>query len=705
MRRKIGIITLVLCIVIICADEIMGYGNDIMYSFEGQDVKVTGTVVSEKETDEGRVFVISDITVNGIRYRKKIKAAVYYETEPLLYRKVIISGSVSIPRGRRNPGCFDYRKHLKSNGIYSCMTVNSLQITGEASGIRRIIRRMRLHTGEFLRDSLSDESFGIVMGIIFGDTSYMDDDLLESFRKGGIAHILAVSGLHMGIVYSLISRFRRKKRSLPADCITVSVLMIYCALAGFTASVMRAFIMIAVHIACTHLDLRYDFFCSCCFSMDIILLINPWQLFNTGFQMSFTACFTIAVLLPVISERTDSIFSLLIAVQTGMMPYTVYLFNYVSLLSVFSNIPVMYISGILVPAAVLAIPGSYIPVICDILAYVIEKMAEILCFMNDLLYAGGLFTFNVASPPLAVLISYYAFLAVFFSEWGRVMRKRRNFKKIACVMTVSISLAAAAGLYYDEGFSDDCFVFPDVGQGDCLHIRSIKNVLIDGGGSHGFDVGNGILRPYLLKNGVTHVDIAFITHLHMDHCKGIEELSRDFRIDTIAVFAGNRINEDDLKKQFRCKKIMYIKKGDIIRVDRNLYIEVLAPEGDELSDSDDENSNCLVLRAVYRGLSVMMTGDIDSEGEMRLINENIGADILKAAHHGSKYSSSQEFVRRVNPSAAVISVGKNNYGHPSEEVIERMESMGISVYRTDISGAVGIETSGGDKFKVDKTVE
>ena len=82
MRRKIGIITLVLCIVIICADEIMGYGNDIMYSFEGQDVKVTGTVVSEKETDEGRVFVISDITVNGIRYRKKIKAAVYYETEP-----------------------------------------------------------------------------------------------------------------------------------------------------------------------------------------------------------------------------------------------------------------------------------------------------------------------------------------------------------------------------------------------------------------------------------------------------------------------------------------------------------------------------------------------------------------------------------------------------------------------------------------------
>ena len=90
---------------------------------------------------------------------------------------------------------------------------------------------------------------------------------------------------------------------------------------------------------------------------------------------------------------------------------------------------------------------------------------------------------------------------------------------------------------------------------------------------------------------------------------------------------------------------------------------------------------------------------------MRLINDNIGADILKAAHHGSKYSSSQEFVRRVNPSAAVISVGKNNYGHPSEEVIERMESMGISVYRTDISGAVGIETSGGDKFKVDKTVE
>lgn len=705
MRRKIGIITLVLCIAITVTDEVMGYGDDLMYSFSGQDVKVAGTVVSEKAADEGRVFVLSGITVNGIRYKRKIKASVYYETEPMLYRKVTLCGSVSIPQGRRNPGCFDYRKYLKTNGIYSCITVNSIEITGEASGIRRIIRRIRLHTEEFLEESLSDESFGIVMGIIFGDTSYMDEDMLESFRKGGIAHILAVSGLHMGIVYSLLSRLRRKKRSLTFDCMTVSVLLIYCALAGFTASVMRAFIMIAVHMACTHLNLRYDFFCSCCFSMDVLLLFNPWQLFNTGFQMSFTACFTISLLMPVISEKTDSMFSLLIAVQTGMMPYTAYLFNYVSLLSVFSNIPVMYISGILVPAAVLAIPGSCIPVICDIFAYVIEKMADILCFMNDLLYAGGLFTFNVASPSPAVLILYYSFLVVFFSEWGRVMRKRRNIKKTACAMTACIFLAAAAGIYYDNGFSDDCFVFPDVGQGDCLHIRSSRNVLIDGGGSHSYDVGNKILKPYLLKNGVAHIDIAFITHLHMDHCRGIEELSEDFRIDAIAVFAGNRVNEEELKRRFRCRNIMYVKKGDIIRVDKNLYIEVLAPEGDTLSGSDDENSDCLVLKAVCRGLSVIMTGDIDREGEMSLINDNIESDILKVAHHGSKYSSSQEFVSRVNPSAAVIPVGKNNYGHPSDEVIERMESMGISVFRTDISGAIGIESSGDGKFKVDKTVD
>lgn len=705
MRRKIGIFTLVLCLLIFAADCLTGYPDDLMYGYEGETVNICGRVVKEKEKEESRQLFLDDVTVCGREYEHRIKVNIYEETPPLLYTEIEVSGEVCIPAGRRNPGCFDMRKYLRTNDVYVYVNSYSYAVKAEAKGIRKLLRKLRIHTEDFLKEHLSEENFSVATGIIFGDTSYIDENLLEVFRKGGTAHMLAVSGLHMGILYTFTERFRRKKRSMPYDIVVTAVLLIYSALAGFSASVMRAFLMILTRIAAVHLDMRYDFFCSCCFAMDVLLLKNPYQLFNTGFQMSFAACFTIAFLLPAVSEKIRGGMALIVTMQLGMTPYTAYTFNYISLSSFIGNIPVMFLGSLLVPAGISLIPLSYVPVAGDIAAEILEFLTDILVFFNRFTYADGVFTFNVVSMPLALLIIIYILPAVYFSEWGMIQRKRGNRKKILSVILAAAVAAAGMGKYYDDGFSDDAFVFVDVGQGDCLHIRSKKNVLIDGGGAFSYDVGGGTLKPYLLKNGADHIDIAFITHLHTDHYKGIAELSQDYRIDCVAVYAGNRADEERIKEEIKCKKILYLKKGDVINIDRDLVIEVLAPEGDAPADDEDENSSSLVLKATVKGVSVLMTADIDEEGERKILDGDLKSSIIKVAHHGSAYSSCSEFIDRVSPETAVISVGKNNYGHPSPETVKRLEEKGITVYRTDECGAVGIEVHKGGNFTVDKMTD
>ena len=709
MRRPAVLIAFIMTVAILVTDSITGYTSDYLESLEGDTVAVTGTVTSiVKKDDEYFKLQLKDISIisdNGARsYKKKIMVNVYSDIadyRTVLWDRVYITGEVSIPKERSNPGTFDYRRYLKSVGIRCIITAEGIETVKKASGIAALLKSAKCRTADIFESALGDDS-AVVMGLLFGETSGIDEDIIETFRRGGTAHVLAVSGLHLGLLYSFLCRFKRKKRSIPADTAIVLALMAYTALAGFTASVVRACLMIFIHIAGNHLNRRYDLLSSTCVSMIIILAVNPMQIYNAGFQMSFLAVITLGIMIPLIQKKIKGILLPMIAVQTGMVPYTMYVFNYVSLTSIISNIPVYFIAAAMIPAGISVIALCWLPAVAQIAAMLTGIFVKLLLWCNDFTYMGGVFTFDVASPSVIFLAVYYIFIFYICSEAGQIALIRRNYKKIAAVFAAAVICGAGCSVYISDGFEKTDMVFVDVGQGDCLHIKAGgKNLLIDGGGNFNYNVGKNTLKPYLLKNGVTKIDMAIATHLHTDHYQGLKELSQTYRIKKLGVYEANSINENHLKKEFKTDEILYLAAGDVINMGREVSVEILSPAGGNPLDEKDENKNSLVLRVNVKGSSVLMTGDIDEKGEMALIADtDIKADILKVAHHGSRYSSCEKFIEAAAAETAVIQVGKNTYGHPSEEVIKRLEEHKITVLRNDEQGAVGIKVNKAGKIGI-----
>ena len=709
MRRPAVLIAFIMAAAILVTDSITGYTSDYLEGLEGNNAAVTGRVVSiVKKDDEYFKLQLSDVSIisdNGARsYKKKILVNVYSDIadyRTVLWDRVYITGEVSIPKERSNPGTFDYRRYLKSIGIRCIITAENIENVKKAGGIAALLKSAKCRTADIFESALGDDS-AVVMGLLFGETSGIDDDIIETFRRGGTAHVLAVSGLHLGLLYSFLCRFKRKKRSIPADIAIVLALSAYTALAGFTASVVRACLMIFIHIAGNHLNRRYDLISSTCVSMIIILAVNPMQIYSAGFQMSFLAVITLGVMIPLIQKKIKGILLPMIAVQTGMVPYTMYVFNYVSLTSVISNIPVYFIAAAMIPAGISVIAFCWLPVIAKPAAMITGLFVKLLLWCNDFTYMGGVFTFDVASPSVIFLAVYYIFIFYMCSEAGQIALIRRNYKKIAAVFAAAVICGAGCSVYLSDGFEKTDMVFVDVGQGDCLHIKAGgKNLLIDGGGSFNYNVGKSTLKPYLLKNGVTKIDMAIATHLHTDHYQGLKELSQTYRIKKLGVYEANSVNENHLKKEFKTDEILYLAAGDVINMGRNVSVEVLSPDRGNPLDEKDENKNSLVLRVNVKGSSVLMTGDIDEKGEKTLIADtDIKADILKIAHHGSRYSSCEKFIAVAAPKIAVIQVGKNTYGHPSEEVIKRLEEHKITVLRNDEQGAVGIRVNKAGDFGI-----
>ena len=709
MRRPAVLIAFIMAAAILVTDSITGYTSDYLEGLEGNNAAVTGRVVSiVKKDDEYFKLQLSDVSIisdNGARsYKKKILVNVYSDIadyRTVLWDRVYITGEVSIPKERSNPGTFDYRRYLKSIGIRCIITAENIENVKKAGGIAALLKSAKCRTADIFESALGDDS-AVVMGLLFGETSGIDEDIIETFRRGGTAHVLAVSGLHLGLLYSFLCRFKRKKRSIPADIAIVLALSAYTALAGFTASVVRACLMIFIHIAGNHLNRRYDLISSTCVSMIIILAVNPMQVYSAGFQMSFLAVITLGIMIPLIQKKIKGILLPMIAVQTGMVPYTMYVFNYVSLTSVISNIPVYFIAAAMIPAGISVIAFCWLPVIAKPAAMITGLFVKLLLWCNDFTYMGGVFTFDVASPSVIFLAVYYIFIFYMCSEAGQIALIRRNYKKIAAVFAAAVICGAGCSVYLSDGFEKTDMVFVDVGQGDCLHIKAGgKNLLIDGGGSFNYNVGKSTLKPYLLKNGVTKIDMAIATHLHTDHYQGLKELSQTYRIKKLGVYEANSVNENHLKKEFKTDEILYLAAGDVINMGRNVSVEVLSPDRGNPLDEKDENKNSLVLRVNVKGSGVLMTGDIDEKGEKTLIADtDIKTDILKVAHHGSRYSSCEKFIAVAAPKIAVIQVGKNTYGHPSEEVIKRLEEHKITVLRNDEQGAVGIRVNKAGDFGI-----
>ncbi len=623
-----------------------------------------------------------------------------------------------------DPGCFDYSLYMKSRGVTIRFRAYILEVTDGRLSLRTKVKRFLYGERETFISRFSTDTQGFIRGVIFGDKSEIDEDIIEEFNSNSTGHILTVSGLHVGFLYGLLRFLTARKRTLPVSMLIITVILMYGEMTMWSPATVRACIVMTISLCSTHFRRHSDLLTSVSCAAFLILTFQPYQLFSSGFQLSFLALCGIAFLTGPISAVTGEALAVMLAVQIGTVPVAAYSYCRINPLSMLINVPVILLASFLVPICILlliteavftAVPAAGID-LAELVSYAVIKVNHILNF-------GGTFSIKTAGPGTAVIIVLYVLVFGLASEWTRVMLLRREMKTVLRQgILILMPLAMLFSCLYDT-FSDDEIVFVAVGQGDCVHIRAEDHdVLIDGGGQvsygsrtseddpekrnseeSGYNVGKSILMPYLMHSGADAADIALVTHLHADHYKGIEELSEVFPVGAIGIpvdyrdsytdIIGHEDSEDD---------VVFVGPSTRIDISKDVYIETIWPvriSGEQFA-ADDPNEHNTVYMVHYGDIKIMVTGDLLEEDEKEMVEyytdtDTLKCDILKVAHHGSKSSSCEEFLDAAKPEIAVIQCGRNNfYGHPHRQPLDRLEERGIRIFRTDISGAVGIDIHG-----------
>lgn len=697
-------------------------------AFEGEPVDVSILILEEgykKSYSSTYMGECKEIIKGNDNYSLKEKIIIKdygkacYKSGDLIKARGSFEGII----GKRNFGDSDIELYYNSKGIYNQFNSLKSEKIGKSMDYRvLLLYNVRNKISHIINESLPKEEAAFLNAVIIGDKHSLDDDEKDNYSKTGLAHLLSISGLHVAFIVLLINKtLKALKIEKGKDLISTLLIVYYVAMIGAPPPALRSLIMMLVAIWGKHIKRDYDMISAASFAAIIMLLFNPLLIHNQGFIISFACIYSIAFLYEpvynflgkiIINQPMRKAFALSLSVQLGITPLLIYYFNYLPLISIFINIiaiPLVFI--IMATGFMGVIAGSLIPLlgvyIFSLTYYSINTLSMIVNGAALLPLSG----FYIPSLPLPVYLTYFLIIILILFKESMFCISLRKYR----INIVAILLGLVFLLFGKSEINKRIrLTFLDVGQGDSSLITTAKgrHVLIDGGGSSGkgdyyFDVGAKVTVPALLKLGVWRLDTIIVSHIHEDHLEGLLKTVEVFR--TGQVIMPHTPYESSISKKFLelCRdkgiEVIYANAGDKIILDKNTEIEILFPEKTLLKyTNSDENNNSIVALLKYKNFRALYTGDIEKEGERMLLGKNINADILKIPHHGSSTSSTEEFIKTVAPEASVISVGKNNFGHPKEEVLERLKAVSQEVYRTDLNGAVSLKTGG--KKVIIKTV-
>ncbi len=698
--------------------EIHGY----VYSLpEIKDDKVIYRISTQWIKNKGESHKIKSIILLTTLKDKNLKIIDYGS-------QVIVKGKLNIPRGQTNPMGFDYRKYLAQNGISATVFARYYNISIEEG----INENILVKTGFLIRErivnvikaSLPQQQAGLLNGMLIGYRKDLSDEVEKAFSDAGLTHIMAVSGANIAFIVSpLVFLFKKLKiKRLFANLIIIFILILFVFVTGFEPSVLRAVIMGIVILAGQIIRRDTDIYTSISFAAILLLVMNPLNLFNIGFQLSFGATLSLVLFYKNIKNKisikylpkflSDTIAATL-AAQVGVLPITVYFFNKVSVISIISNIIVVPITELItIIGSLMAVLGQINILFSQVLGYINLVFLSFVLYVTKITSEIPFATIQLTTPSILLIIIYY--IGVLFFLWYKpakrvAIQKEYYFAVIALlILIISIRLVLPGNLEV---------VFLDVGQGDSALIKTErgKTVLIDGGGyesntdSQQNSIGDTLIIPFLLDYGVTKIDLVVATHGHEDHIQGLIPVIRDLNVKNIILPSVLDKSEFNPVIELAGKKkinLTFCKKNDKISLDKNTYFDIIHPTEDFDNEEYNTNNGSLTMRLIYKNTGILFTGDIEKEAEEMILNEGIdvSADVIKIAHHGSDTSSTMEFLKSVNPSSSIISVGENNnFGHPSKVTLENLEKLGIKIFRTDENGAILLR-SNGKKIRLYSTV-
>ena len=688
----------------------------------GQVIQV---VIDAKNILEGgRIFGTSGGVVTSIRMQDIDSAA----RDSLTYgRDIFLRGKLVGLAGPRNPGDADLRQYYQAGNIWARFYHNRLTRI-RLGPVRENLLSMMVYpvrksmAGRFER-FVGGQEAAFLKGLIIGDRNEIQPDLKEAFVNAGVMHIIAVAGLHVGLVsvvfLSVLAALRIPKRMQLLSLAVVLVFFVF--LTGSAHPVVRAVIMALVMIGGTFLERRTDVYNSLAAAAIILLLLDARNLFQAGFQLSFSSVFFIVYLhprctalfrslpksareLPILKFVLDLVV-VSFSAAVGTLPFMSLYFGKISVIGLLANIIVVPVTGIVLALGLTTIAASCISVwICSVYAATTKLVAHFL--LKVISFFGGLsFAYIDSHFSFWSTIAFYSFVIM-----AANIQNKDLVRRFIVLLLVVANVAMYGSINRGNGENEKLKVyFLDVGQGDAIYIEfpNGKNLIVDAGPrTSTTDAGSRFIAPFLKSQGVHRLNTLVMSHPDGDHIGGMPYLMRHFAVDRI-VDGGSYSNSNLSKECLHLIDSLRIghdvdTAGRIIAGCGNVRLYILNPPNvlvrEDTTVTVSFNNQSVVLKLLYGQTGLLLTGDAEVPAEERMIqtyNGFLGANILKAGHHGSITSSSPDFLNTVRPQLAIISVGLNNkFGHPSQQVLDRLKTMHCEYERTDEAGAVLLESDG-----------
>ena len=718
----------------------------------------------DEEILEGTAVVLSQKEEKDYNYTYKIKLLKGKNKNKCLYLKIdkkqevnleygdkiFITGEFQEPQGMRNEGGFNYKEYLKSLNIYGSVKAKNIKVIEQNKGniFMNFTYKISDEIKENIEEFMGEKYSGLLIGLLLGDSSKIDENMEENFKITSLTHILAVSGAQVSyIIVAMYSLLKRKIGIQKTRVVIIASLIFYMTLTGFSPSIVRAGIMGIILMISGLVFRKNDIINSIAISLFFMLVYNPFLLENVGLQLSYLGTIgiigfnkTIILILKNIQIRNrkwkykinrklilliskiKEILAVTMSASLAVVPVMIYHFNLFGTYFLITNLLASIIIGPITLLGTLLVIISFISInIAKVLSYILKFLIDILLFISSFSKLP-ISKIYIPTPTITFIIIIYLSLIIslfiykVFHERNpntTILRVRNllalvkyKFKQnrddvIKKIIIISIIISLCM-IFIPRDLQIN---FVDVGQGDSTFIITPKNktILIDGGGSNtgSFDVGENTLLPYVLDKGYNKIDFMIISHFDSDHVGGLLTILEEIKVEKILI-AKQEEQSENYKRFLNIVKeknipVIIGKEGDKINIEKDLYLDILFPESEQIEENMI-NNNSLVFNMHYNNFSMLFTGDIEEIAEKRIIEitnkSRLKADIIKVPHHGSKTSSTRELLEIVLPKIALIGVGKDNlFGHPSSETIDKLDELEIKTYRTDINGEIMINVN------------
>lgn len=675
----------------------------------GKEVQITGQVYQIEVRESYQILYL-------ILSKKTARILVYDDAKQSVQigNKVNVKGELSLFEEARNPGNFDQKFYYEKQKIGAFLWAEALRVTDrESNPLKQGLYELRQKWKRILIDAAGEEDGGALAAILLGEKQGMDREIRELYQVNGIAHVLAISGLHLSFlgvgVYHLL---RRITGSYTVGGLAgVLFLSAYILMIGMTVSAFRAMVMFLFRIGADLSGRHYDSPTALAAAAVTVCMWRPLSLYDSGFWLSFGALIAIIFILPIFKNLPAQSLWASVSVNLFLLPILMYSFYEVPIYGVFLNLIVIPLLSVLMAAGLIGTmislfwehAGEAIFLCCRIIFRVYEHSCEAALRLPFARVVTG-------QQDIWKILFYYVFLfaAVLLLRKKEENKGEKRSRKKRVVLSVLLVGTGMTILLFTAQVKDKITItMLDVGQGDGLVIRGPegKTYFMDGGSSDVKKVGEYRIEPYLLSQGIGSLDYVFASHGDQDHISGIKELVQRQKTGVTIkrlVLPTQTVWDDALKELAEMAEkegipVFTMEKGQCL-TEGKLSLICIQPGKGEMEETG--NSASLVLALRYGDFDMLFTGDVEGEGEKRLVDHLQGEysecvwDVLKTAHHGSGNSTTEEFLKTAAPQYAFISAGKNNsYGHPHKETLERLKDAGAIVYSTQEEGAVTIVVS------------